>query len=141
MNIQVRKATADDIPFIFNSWLKAYKHSSLFAKRIKHEVFFKYHHAVVERIIYRIPLILIATPAGDSSTILGYIVSEALDCPTIHFCYVKAPFRRFGVARQLLGATLQQLGTSQVQDFTHWTKDMDWATEKLPTLRYNPYKL
>ena len=141
MQINIRPATADDLPFIFNSWLKAYKHSSLFAKRIKHEVFFKYHHAVVERILARGATVLVATPVDDQNTILGYVVAEPLDVPTLHFVYVKAPFRRFGIGRQLALAMVARLGAADAVDFTHWTKDMDWASEKLPSFTYNPYKI
>jgi ribosomal protein S18 acetylase RimI-like enzyme len=141
VNVSIRPATADDIPFIFNSWLKAYKHSSLFAKRIKHEVFFKYHHAVIERILARGAKVFVATPIHDPDTIIGYCVAEQLDVTTLHFIYVKSAFRRFGVGRQLALSTVAALGAAEAVDFTHWTRDMDWAAEKLPSFTYNPYKI
>jgi len=139
LQIAIRNGTEADLPLIFNSWLKAYKHSSRFAQRITNEVYYKYHHAVIERILARGASVLVATPSDDSQTILGYLVAEQLDVPTLHFTYVKAPFRRFGIARQLLASYMLSVGTCQTAVFTHWTKDCDWATEQLTFLQYNPY--
>lgn len=139
MNISLRQATSDDLPFVYNSWLKAYKHSSRFAQRITNEVFFKYHHQVIDRILARGAKVLIATPENDEHTILGYIVYEPYNALVLHFCYVKMPFRRFGVAHKLLSPLLSEAGLNgTLVTFSHWTKDMDWASEKLK-LQYNPY--
>lgn len=137
-DISIRSHRDSDLPFIFNSWLKSYKTRSQFARRITDEVFYQWHKRVIERILGREALVLVATPSDDSNTILGYLVMERQgEQAVIHFAYVKTSFRKLGIAKQLMGIDIRP---NERVEFTHWTRDMDWAQEKFK-LTYNPYRL
>lgn len=131
--IELRVAKPEDLNFIFATWLKSYRHSSQFARRISNTVFFTWHHKVIERLIGRGAQISVAHPKGEPDVILGYGCAELFDGqPVVHFIYVKKPFRRMGVATKLLEGLTPTL-------FTHWTADTEWIVKKRPELMYNPY--
>lgn len=131
----------EDQAFIFSSWLRTYKHHSYFAKRIKHALFFKGHHAVIEHILEKpTTTVAIACPKGDLDTILGYLVYEPAkeSRPVIHFVFVKEPFRRMGMAKTLFKS--QHIDINNIF-FTHWTFPVDELINKHPEMLYDPYGL
>lgn len=129
--IEIRLAKPDDLNFIFSCWLRNYRHSSQFAKKISNTVYYKWHHKVIERIIGRGAQVRIAHPIGEPDVILGFSCLEALNNDVIlHFIYVKKPFRGLGIAKALVWEK------ENVQ-FTHLTENLD--LEKYPLFTYNPY--
>jgi hypothetical protein len=139
--VQTRKAEAKDNPFILASWLNHYKNYSYFAKRIKNDVYYGAHERVIKLILARKSChVLIAYTPAEPDVILGFIVYEdsLWPDPVVHFVYVKKPFRRFGIARELVKAS--GLENKRIQ-FTHWTYDVDNLIKKFTTLIYNPYAL
>jgi len=132
--IEVRPAKLQDLPLIFSTWLRSYRHSSQFAKKLSNDVFFKWHHKVIERFIERGGQILIAHATGDSEVILGYLCYEP---SIVQYAYVKRAFRKMGIAKQLV----EIAKISPKDQFTHWTTDTNWIIKKLPELTYNPYLL
>lgn len=138
VQLAIRPGQEADLPFVFNSWLKSFKTRSQFARRITDEVFYRWHKLVVSRILQRPGTqLLVATPEGEPDTILGYLVMEQQDVQVLHFAYVKTSFRRFGIARALV----KSAGIAPGAEFTHWTRDMEWAFEKLTGLKYCPYRV
>lgn len=127
-----RKGEPQDVNFIFATWLKSYKHSSAFASRIPDKLFFKGHHAVLERLLPRCE-VLITTLAGEPNTIIGYAVLEP---SVIHFVYVKKPFRQMGVASGLLAHI-----DPNACIYTHETQMWRHLLLKWPNAQYNPYAL
>lgn len=126
----MRTGTSEDFSFVFATWLRSYKHSSHFAKRIPDRTFYVRHHAVIERILARGAELLVACPADAPETILGYLVREGA---TLHFLYVKGPFRRMGVAKALVGEY-------RPEQFTHWTNDLDHVRKMVGEgVQYDPY--
>ena len=98
--ITIRQATEADIPFVFNSWLKSYR-TSQFASPIDNTIFFSEHHKVIERIL-RYYDVRIACSPEDPDQIHGFICAGYTDgIFTLHYIYVKHPFRRLGVAKEL----------------------------------------
>lgn len=158
--VAIRPHQAADKDFIFHSWLKAYKRYSHFARRIPHNIFFRFHHAILERLLSRPSVsVLIAHPEGEPDVIIGYLASENepqfYKTKLIHFIYVKSAFRNLGIATALLKEA--QINPDESQ-FTHWTfchcekcepyyersrkeafVNTDWITRKFPDIRYNPY--
>jgi hypothetical protein len=134
--IEIRNAVTDDLPFIFATWLRSYRHSSQFAKKISNDVYFKYHHAAIERIISRGGIIKIANIVGDPNVILGYACLEAQGGTdmVVHYVYVKKNFRKMGIASRLYKP-------EKGDYFTHLTDDVTWALAKYDGLIYNPYRL
>jgi len=130
---EVRLSEPEDLNFIFATWLRSYRYSSSFAKRISNDTFYTWHHKVIERILGRGALISVVCPKGDPSVILGYACAEMYEGkPVIHFIYVKKAFRKMGAAKELLKDINEGL-------FTHWTQDSEWIVKKYPKFMYNPY--
>lgn len=132
--IEIRAATQTDLPFIYSTWLRSYRHASHFAKKISNEIFFDMHHRVIDGFIDRGGLVYVAHPKGEPEVILGYICVEP-NQPMIQYVYVKKPFRKMGIAKALY----KKLDYPATALFTHWTSDTDWIVKKLEKLTYNPY--
>lgn len=132
--------------FIYNSWLHSYR-SSRFAKSIDSKTYYTYHHHIIERILGRPSCkVYIATHKDTPDTILGYIVLDAFKCPTIHFVYVKHPFRCLGIGQSLLEAfksKLEGISLANELNYTHATEGGSKLLTKLPDTKtnYNPYLL
>lgn len=136
MPVALRALRDDDLPFVYKTWLDHYRQCSPTTRHIASDVFYPEQHALIERLL-KSCVTVVATPADDDSgqTILGYAVGER-DSATLHWVYVKGPYRRFGVMGQMLsGADLNTF------TLTHWTNDCVWLAARYPGLRYNPYLL
>ena len=83
-----------DAAFVLNSWLKSqrYKYGQL-----RDAEYFDPYKDVIASLISR-SNIVIATPEDDETTIIGYVV---FDKESVHFAYIKYPFRKMGIARNL----------------------------------------
>lgn len=127
--VALRPGGIEDHAFVLQTWLRTYHRRSEWTKPIDPAIFYEWHTPLVLGILRRASL-LVATPEGQPGTILGWLVAEG---PTLHFVYVKGPFRRFGVARALVGS-------SAYREFTHWTYDGDHLVKKHPDWKYNPYR-
>lgn len=128
---QLRSGRSEDWPFIFATWLRCYRYSSAFAQHIQEPIFFRYHHAAIQRILERGAEVRIAHLADDPSVILGYLVTEP---GVVHFAYVKKAFRRHGIASDLF----HDLDVNS-HVFTHWTRDWNHMLKRWPEATYNPY--
>ncbi len=125
-------------PAVFNSWLKRYR-DAVSVRLVTDRVFFEVQHKVIRKILERPGLVLrVACNPEDSNQIYAYIVAEfnqiVPDLTLIHWIYVKSPFRRAGVAKDLLSTVLED--HKQIH-YTHKTfltqyldKDNKWI--------YNP---
>lgn len=129
--IEIRVAKLEDIPFIYSTWLRSYRHASQFARKITTNVFYEMHHKVIDRFIERGGEVYIAHPAGEPDVILGYLCMDTVQ-PVAQYIYVKKPFRKMGIARALIK-------DKDIKLFTHWTADTDWIVKKISGLIYNPY--
>lgn len=146
---EIRAATHDDRPLIFATWLRAYRHGSHFPRKIPESIFFENHHDVVEELLDR-SVVRVATPTGEPDVILGWSALETLEPesrdPTspiaVHFCYVKPPFRRSGIARALLGKTVegcQELGGTVFYSHETFALKSDRLAEIVGGWSFNPY--
>jgi GNAT superfamily N-acetyltransferase len=147
--IETRPGTRADHAFVFATALRNIKASTAFARRISNTVFFALHHQVFERILERGTLV-IAHPAGDPQTILGYLLYEraepgakvagvAVPEVILQMVYVKKTFRGFGVGRTLFRS--ERIVPGAVA-FTHLTApDGESLWRKYPTAEFWPYLL
>lgn len=127
---------AEDLPFIYSTWLRSFRNNSLFAKEIKQDLYYKYHKQVVERILNRNPIAYIITPKDGESTILGYVIAEWCGPKELvmHFAYVKKAFRGFGLADRMLGLIKPSL-----KYVSHLTKSSRKFLKKNSDVLYCPY--
>lgn len=133
--IRLRPATESDVPFIFNSWLKCYRHSNN-TRGCENPVYFAQHHILLEGLCKR-STILIACNENDISQIYGYVCSEMVEgVLVVHFIYVKEMFRKFGVANILAAA----IGFEREAPvfYTHRTFSSEGLEKKFKIV-YNPY--
>jgi GNAT superfamily N-acetyltransferase len=97
----IRIAEIGDEGFIFHSWLKSYRGSAA-AQNITNPRYFAGQHALITRLLGRSKILVAANPE-DPSQICGWIVYEPkAPIPVLHYVYVKHPFRRNGIARELI---------------------------------------
>lgn len=136
--VLVRQMVDGDFNFIINSWLRSYADGSHFCKRIRNDVFYKYHHIAVTRMLSRpASKVLVACDPVDPSVILGYLSFDLFEGkPLVNYIYVKSAFRRLGVASSLVTSAGIDLNMAV---FSHWTKPTDALVKKFPGLTYNPY--
>lgn len=130
----VRPGTKADHPFVARSWVLTLRASSRALKRANPATFFRHHHRVIDEMLADPAVrVRIATPPQDDFTILGFAVVQP---PAIvHMVYVKAPFRRLGIATRLLAGA-----KSQGLVYTQLTKDVkDWVHDKYPGMMFDPY--
>lgn len=96
----LRPLTAEDIPFVFNSWLKSYRESPQVVG-IPNTIFYDKFHKVIEEIIPK-SVTIVAHDPEDPKLIYGYIVVEYTGKDLVfHWAYVKHPFRGFGLGKAL----------------------------------------
>jgi len=132
---RIRPMVDEDIPFIFNSWLKSYRFSH-FGEKITNTIYFQDHHKVIERIIKNSKT-LIACDPEDSSQLYGYIVAAVEEgILVLHFLYVKHTFRNLGIGKTLLDALGHDKSSAAV--YTHHTRMADKLAAKYNFV-YHPY--
>ena len=101
--IRLRPSVEEDLPFIYNSWLKSYRFSH-FGEKITNTIYFTDHHKVLENLIKQSKVIVACNPE-DPSQVYGYIVGGAREGVfLLHFLYVKHTFRNMGIGKTLLDA-------------------------------------
>lgn len=97
----IRPAIPSDISFIYQTWLKSYKHDSAFGKSVRTSIFFPRYRTILDTLLAKAD-VLVACHPDNSDIILGYMVSEPL---VLHYAFVKESFRRLGVAKALYEAS------------------------------------
>jgi len=136
-NVLIREMETQDIPFVFNSWLKSYANSPT-VKFVDRTIYFNEQHKVIERILVK-QKTLIACDKDSPDNIFGYICfGELQNVFVVHYLYVKNIDRKLGIARQLLEATKHDFST--VFAFTHFTYAGLAVAEKFNGI-FHPYSL
>lgn len=96
---RLRPADAEDEAFLCHSWLKSFRPS---ATEVPGVIYHRGQHEVIERLLGR-SIVTVACNPEDEAQIFGYLVHEKRGpVVVLHYVYVKAPFRRLGLARALL---------------------------------------
>jgi hypothetical protein len=133
--IALRHTHAGDIAFIFNSWLESYR-GSLHMKNISNTVYYAGHHNLIERIMKRSEAVIACNPE-DQTQIYGYIVYEIITgVLVLHYVYVKQPYRKLGIMKQLLEKAGRKEKVAFV--YTHETYSGSKLALKFSAF-YNPY--
>ena len=138
--VTVRPGTSQDEAFILATWLRSFRHGSMFARRLTNDVFFSNHHPIVTDILARAE-IQMAVLEDDPGVIIGYLVTERQkDTWVLHFAYTKKDFRRMRVLSQLLEESHLPADLDGVE-VSHATFDwLEFMAPKFPGSRSNPYR-
>lgn len=127
----IRKATEQDISFIYATWLNSYRTGSQLASDTKKSIFFDNYKQVIDQILIESE-VHVACLIDDLNVIIGYSVS---DLGLLHYIFVKEAFREMGVAKSLY----QWIESPTV--FTHRTNSIEKILSKHAELIYNPFAL
>lgn len=102
--LKVRRATNEDIPFIFNSWLRSFRETGYLAHAITNTIFYENHHRLIQKILKRSwATTFVVCPEDHTNQILAYMVAERIDGVfVLHYVYTKHTFRKMGLAKSLL---------------------------------------
>ncbi len=136
--VRIRPVTNDDVPFIFNSWLRCFRESGLFARSVPNTVYFQNHHKILQKLAKR-ATIYVADNPDDPTQLFGYICAEYIDnIFVIHFMYVKHDFRKLGIGKALLNSFNHDLATASC--CSHLTKMAEKFLLKY-NIVYHPYTI
>lgn len=136
----LRAAQVDDLPFIYNSWLKSHREASPWAKIIPSTLYYNHHKQLITKILERSDVIVCCNPQ-DTSQIFGYAAFSQGKIATIHYIYVKHPYRKLGIAKIMFDIIMVNHDQTFPAVATHATGVwLDVLKDKWKMV-YNPYLL
>jgi len=105
--IRVRQADEGDASLIYSSWLKSYAAQNKDQPKL---TIYEMHREIVSRLLES-SITLVACMENDPDQVLAWLCAQRIPkFLIVHYCYTKAPFRKFGLARTLLNAFDYQKG-------------------------------
>lgn len=140
-NFKIRKATKDDVNFVFSVWLRSYKHDSPITKYTLSDTFYDFHQRQLDEILSQPSTeVYVACDVSDDTLIFGFIAFRPVR-NIIDYIYVKKPFRRFGIAKALLAQADPKINLADWA-ITHITYGaLDILFSKNLKFNFNPYLL
>ena len=107
--MNLRQANQNDFNFVANSYLKSYRHGPE-TKHLINDIYFDVYKERLNKMLDSGQVTVACSPE-DPDQILGYLIHGlAHGKSVLHYIYVKHTFRRLGVARALLAATIPEFG-------------------------------
>lgn len=105
MTWAIRPAVEADYPFVMDSWQKATRDEP-WSGNVPNNMVAAVLQEALKQLLMRGARVLIACNPERSDQIVGWVCAEAgrEAEKVVHAIYTKRPFRRMGVARQLLAA-------------------------------------
>jgi hypothetical protein len=132
----LRAPKAEDINFIYSSWLKSYRNSED-ANRMTNEVYYGNYKKTIEGILLNSRAIITCNPE-DIDQVYGYVVYQNYNNITIlHYAYTKYTYRKLGVAQELISSIFPEI-TKTPLVVTSANRVFDKLKEKY-LLLYNPF--
>jgi ribosomal protein S18 acetylase RimI-like enzyme len=122
--VSYRPAKTSDLPYIFNSMLKAMR---VYFPHLRTSAFFDAYKPKVQRLVGE-SNIQVACFEKDQDLIYGYVIYSMIDdILVLHWVNVKKPFRRMGIAKELL----KSIGKDQDSAaFATWEYKIKEVTDK-----------
>ncbi len=140
--VVLRPVKKEDVPFIFNSWLKSYRDASQVAG-VPNTLYYAEQHRIIEEILSNSATrVIIACSPDDHDQMFGYVVYKAPLADTnlcVHWIYVKHSFRMFGIARMIYD--LMTDCSARTFTYSHTTKISAKLVKKFSQFVYNPFIL
>jgi hypothetical protein len=101
-----------DVHFIYATWLRGLYYGNDWFREIDQDIYFNAYSKSIENILSRTHVkIDVSCLKDDQDVVLGYVVYEK---HVMHWIFVKQPWRKFGIAKDLL--------PKDIQIVTHLTK-------------------
>lgn len=136
-NLKVRFLKDEDMPFIYNSFLKSCQHGF---KTMSAQLYFNQMKLVLIELL-KVSNILVVHLNNEPDKIIGYVISHRNnDIFCLHYVYIKHVFRNLGIAKTLLKAA----GYNKEEESgfaTLPTKPNDKNFYRKMNLTYNPLVL
>lgn len=134
-----RPARESDKNFILNSWLRSYRKNVTWycRARLSSTEYFEGHRSIVYGALETSDVSVLCDPEDDDQ-IYGWCCHRRLnsDSVIVHFLYVKAPYRGFGLGEYLFDYVLDGSGCIA----THWTwRLVDDKADSKRRIDVNPY--
>jgi GNAT superfamily N-acetyltransferase len=130
-----------DISFITSSWINSYVTESNLCRGVQKSLARREHSRIVNLILSRGAVVIAATDREAPDLIYGYAVFQpsAAECALLHYVYVKASFRKFG-----LGTRLVEIVRASAHRSEHLPMVTDHDTRNAGFLKkcgvmYNPF--
>jgi len=137
--IAYRESREEDRVFVVSSWLDSFRESHT-AGMIAMATFYDKMWGEIENLMDRSgSRTIIACNAGDPNQLHGFVTFDldtGTDPPVVHYLYVKAPFRRWGIARGLFAAA--GINSERPMDYTFKTSVVVRLANKIPLARWQP---
>lgn len=133
----IREAKAEDLNFIYATWLNHYRYYSSLGKSCRNSVFFAEYPKVIDELLERPSTkVLVACFPETKDVVLSYMVFEPL---ILHYVFTKEIYRKHGIARTLFNQAFPYANTIQ---FTHRTLESEPLLQKYGNqLVFNPFHL
>lgn len=132
----IRQASASDLNFIYDSFLKSMRSDSSVGRSCSKDVFFREFPKIIDQILNR-AITIVACVSNDPSTLIGYLIYEP---SIVHYIVVKNAFRNLGVAKTLVSSVFSD---DKGFDFSISckTNEVRAILKKHPSVKYNPFIL
>lgn len=138
----IRPAEANELNFIYATWLNSHRDDSTVGLGCRKSVFFSEYPRIIDEILNRSQTkVSIACSKEMNSLILAYLVYEG---PVLHYLFTKEIYRKCGIATDLFikafGGTAGLIAGPI--EFTHRTLSVEPILQKYRDhLNFNPFKL
>lgn len=136
--IKLRDLKEADVPFVMDTLIRSYSNvkTGITGERPVKDSIATFYNKHLGRLYEQGAIICtVACSAEDDDLIFGYAIF-GLD-RTLHYVYVKGPFRKMGIATKLIRHMVRDRSDLVV---SHWTRGGCDILRKKFKLTYNPYK-
>lgn len=135
---QLRPAQADDIAYLYNSYLTSLRRNSVL-RHVPQLIYFP-HQTQVMRFLLQSSRCLVLAHADDQTQIMAYILYEIQSSTlVVHFIYTRELFRELGIASNIINHLIKSNNIDLLY-YTHQTNAVPDIFDKL-SIRplYHPY--
>lgn len=129
----IRDAAPDDERFVVGTWLSSFRRRCPHAELIDDDLYFSAHREVIRAVLAGDHVARVAELDGD---LLGFAVARA---GTLDYCYVTSPWRRLGVATELIRSLDLAEVVVQVSHYTESFRLLAESAVNRLRFKYNPY--
>lgn len=119
MEVLVRDRKPEDLPLVFDSYLRSWRLNKS-AGTIPNHLFFEVQRTLLEDLLSRGATLKVAYPEGHEDLILGWALGEVKEGKCVlHYLYVKDPYLEKNSGLRLPEVLLESLPGAKPGFFTH----------------------